>query len=164
MCEHAKSLQLCPILHDPMDCSPPASSVQGVLQARIVQWVAMRSSRRSSQHWDQTHVSLHFLPWETGSLPPEPPGKQIFIQSYQQNQSIYTYKLKSFGTLKFALDILTGVTYKDTHEHIGIYTCLHTHKYVYTITQQISNETHFSHFCFDEQFAVNILIHTCVRM
>ena len=37
---HAKSLQLCPTLHDPMDCSPPGSSVHGILQARIVEWVA----------------------------------------------------------------------------------------------------------------------------
>ena len=33
---------------DPMDCSPPGSSVHGILQARILEWVAMPSSRRSS--------------------------------------------------------------------------------------------------------------------
>ena len=45
---HAKSFQLCPTLYDPMDCSPPGSSVHGILQARILEWVAMPSSRRSS--------------------------------------------------------------------------------------------------------------------
>ena len=35
-CMHAKSLQLCPTLCDPMDCSPPGSSVHGFLQARIL--------------------------------------------------------------------------------------------------------------------------------
>ena len=35
----AKSLQLCPTICDPMDCSPPGSSVHGILQARILEWV-----------------------------------------------------------------------------------------------------------------------------
>ena len=34
----------CPTLCDPMDCSPPGSSVRGILQARILEWVAMPSS------------------------------------------------------------------------------------------------------------------------
>ena len=33
--------QSCPTLCDPMDCSPPGSSVQGILQARILEWVAI---------------------------------------------------------------------------------------------------------------------------
>ena len=41
----AKSLQLCPTLCDPMDCSPPVSSVHGILQARILKRVAILSSR-----------------------------------------------------------------------------------------------------------------------
>ena len=41
--------QLCPILCDPMDCSPPGSSVHGIHQARILEWVAMPFSRGSSQ-------------------------------------------------------------------------------------------------------------------
>ena len=40
-----KSLQSCPTLCDPMDCSPLGSSVHGVLQARILEWVAMPFSR-----------------------------------------------------------------------------------------------------------------------
>ena len=34
-------VQLCPTLHDPMDCSPPDSSVHGILQARVLEWVAI---------------------------------------------------------------------------------------------------------------------------
>ena len=37
--------QLCPILCDPMDCSPPGSSVHGVSQARILEWIAISFSR-----------------------------------------------------------------------------------------------------------------------
>ena len=40
-CMCAKSLQLCSTLCDPTDCSPPGSSVHGVLQARTLEWVAM---------------------------------------------------------------------------------------------------------------------------
>ena len=45
----AKSLQLCPTLCDPVDCTLPGSSVHGILQARTVEWVAMPSSRGSSR-------------------------------------------------------------------------------------------------------------------
>ena len=45
----AKSLQSCPTLCDPLDCSPPGASVHGIFQARILEWVAMPSSRGSSQ-------------------------------------------------------------------------------------------------------------------
>ena len=44
----AQSLQSCPILCDPMDYNPPSSSVHGILQARILEWVVMPSSRASS--------------------------------------------------------------------------------------------------------------------
>ena len=44
-CECAKLLQSYLILCDPMDCSPPGSSVHGILQARILEWAAMPSSR-----------------------------------------------------------------------------------------------------------------------
>ena len=40
--------QLCPPLSDPMDCSPPGSSVHGILQARVLEWVAIPFSRGSS--------------------------------------------------------------------------------------------------------------------
>ena len=49
--------QPCLTLCDPMDCSPPGSSVNGILQARILESVAMPSSRGSSQPRDQTRVS-----------------------------------------------------------------------------------------------------------
>ena len=42
---HAKSPQSCPALCDPMACNPPGSSVHGILQARILKWIAMPSSR-----------------------------------------------------------------------------------------------------------------------
>ena len=60
----AQSLQMCPTLSDPMDCSLPGSSVHGILQARILEWVAMPSSKGSSRPRDRTqvsHVSCRFF-------------------------------------------------------------------------------------------------------
>ena len=53
---HAKSLQLCPALFNPVDCRPPGSSVLGILQARILEWDPIPSSRGSSQSRDWTQV------------------------------------------------------------------------------------------------------------
>ena len=58
-CMHAKLLQLHPTLCNQMDYSLPGSSVHGVLQARIVEWGAIPSSRESSRPRDGTHVSCH---------------------------------------------------------------------------------------------------------
>ena len=49
--------QSCPTLCDPMDCSLPGSSVHGILQARILEWVAIPFSRGSSWPRDWTQVS-----------------------------------------------------------------------------------------------------------
>ena len=53
------SLQSCPTLCDPMNHSPLGSSVCGILQARVLEWVAMHRSRGSSQPRDQTLGLLH---------------------------------------------------------------------------------------------------------
>ena len=54
---HAELLQSCPTLCNAMDCSPPGSSVHGILQTGILEWVAILFSRESSQPRDQTWVS-----------------------------------------------------------------------------------------------------------
>ena len=77
-------VQLCPTLCDSMNCNLPGSSVRGILQARTLEWVAMPSSRESSQLWessqprDRTHISCyscigrwvlyHCSIWEAWSL------------------------------------------------------------------------------------------------
>ena len=68
---------LCLTLCDPVDCSPPSSSVHGILQARILKWIAISFSGRSSQPRDQTHISciscigrrilFHWASWEAQS-------------------------------------------------------------------------------------------------
>ena len=55
---HAHFLQSCPTLCHPMDDSLPDSSVLGILRARVLEWVAMPSSRGSSEPRDRTQVLL----------------------------------------------------------------------------------------------------------
>ena len=57
MCMRAETLQSCPTLCDSMDCSQSGSSVHGILQARILEWVAMLFSRESSRPRDWTRIS-----------------------------------------------------------------------------------------------------------
>ena len=56
-CMCAKSLQWCPTLCDPIEHGPAGSSVHGILQARVLEWVAMPSSRGSSRPRDRTCAS-----------------------------------------------------------------------------------------------------------
>ena len=64
-----KVAQSCQTLCDPMDCSLPGSSVHRILQARILEWVAVLFSRGSLQPTDGTQVSC-----TADSLPSEPLG------------------------------------------------------------------------------------------
>ena len=56
ICVCAKLLHSCPTFYHPMDCSPPGSSVHGIFQGRILEWVAMPFSRKSSLPRDWTWV------------------------------------------------------------------------------------------------------------
>ena len=66
-CMCAKSLQSCLTLCDSTDYSWPGSSVHGIFQSRILEWMAMPSSRGSSQPRDPIHISQHLLHWQIGS-------------------------------------------------------------------------------------------------
>ena len=57
MKKESEVAQSCPTLCDPLDCSPPGSSIHGIFQARILEWVAISFSRRSSQPRNWTQVS-----------------------------------------------------------------------------------------------------------
>ena len=77
VCLLDKLLQSCLTLWDPIDCSPPGSSVQGILHARLLEWVSKSSSRRSSWSRNRTHLSCvscigrqilyHWATWEAPS-------------------------------------------------------------------------------------------------
>ena len=77
----------------PVDCSPPGSSVHGILQARILGWVIMLSSRGSSWPRARSQVSC-FLDWHVGSLPFVPPGKPKGYKSFIRRWSVSGEKEK----------------------------------------------------------------------
>ena len=85
MCVRAKLLQSCLTLCNPMDCSLPCSSIHGILQARILEWVAMPSSRGSSQPRDWTHISGI----AGGFLTTEPSGEARLMYSSPIHNFIY---------------------------------------------------------------------------
>ena len=68
-CLHAKSFQSCPILYNSMDCNPQGSSVHGIFQARILEWVTIPFSGGFSQPKDRTwvfHIAGRFTVWDLG--------------------------------------------------------------------------------------------------
>ena len=91
VCLIPQCVQLC----NTMDCGLPSSSVHGILQARILEQVAIFTSRRSSPPTDWTHISYVSLHGQTGSLPLSHLGS-ISTESLKQNNHTHTKK-----TLKF---------------------------------------------------------------
>ena len=107
-CMPPKLLQSCLTLCDPMDGIPPASSVHGILQARILEWVAMPSSKGSAQPRDSTPVCL--LHCQANSLPWAPPEKPPFKVSIFL---IYRWAPRIFFKPKKPMHPLLPVTRKD---------------------------------------------------
>ena len=91
---HAKSLQSCPAISDPMDYTTPGTSVHGILQARILEWVAMPSSRDLPDPGVNSCL-LHLLHWQADSLPWVPPGKPHIYRD-KLYVCIYIYWNKHF--------------------------------------------------------------------
>ena len=81
--------QPCLILCDSTDCSLPASSVHGILQARILQWVAIAFSRVSSQPRDWTHVSCIAGGFFTIRATREAPLKTQLIPGFDWPQTFW---------------------------------------------------------------------------
>ena len=77
------AVQLYPTLCDPVDCSPSGSSVHGIVQARILEWIAIPFSRASSHRRDQTWVSCiagrFFTIWATMETLTKPSTAQKYI-------------------------------------------------------------------------------------
>ena len=75
---HCMCAQSHPTLCDLMDCSPPGSSVHGISQARILEWVAISSSRDLPKPGvEPVSPSPESPTWQAVSLPLVPPGKPL---------------------------------------------------------------------------------------
>ena len=105
LCVCIKSFQLCLTLCDPMDCSLPGSFVHGILQARILEWVAMPSSRGSSQPRSPT--------LQADSFPSEPPGKPVStgVGILSLLQGIFLTQESNWGLL-YCQQILYQLSYQ----------------------------------------------------
>ena len=93
--------QSCLTLCDSVDCSPPGSSVHGILQARILDWVAMSCSRGSSWPRDRTRASFAFLHWQADSLP---------LHCHPGSPFMHSSRLQSMGSLRVGHDWATSLS------------------------------------------------------
>ena len=127
-CLVAKS---CPTLCDPTDCSPPGSSIHGILQVRILEWVAISSSRGSSRPRDQTRVSC--ISCTVGRFcNAEPPGKPQISHGI-----IYIWNLKKRYKWTYFQNRYRGTDLENEHmvtggrvvgrDRLGVWDwCVHT--------------------------------------
>ena len=127
VCSDAQS---CPTLCDFMDYSPPGSSVHGIFQARLWEWVATFYSGKSFQPWDLIGrwFLYHWATWKASSihfsickfsLSPSPPrGTRDSAGRLQQLPKWYIhFAHKSFDTLPFSL----GPQFSYQNEEIGLW-------------------------------------------
>ena len=83
-------IQSCPTLHDPMDCSPPGSSVHGILQARVLEWVTIAFSNTPSR------FVIAFLPWSKHLLISWLQSLSTLILEHEKIKSEYAvYSIKN---------------------------------------------------------------------
>ena len=94
-------------LYNPMDCSPPGSSVHGTLQARILERVAMPSCRASSRPRDQAHIYMcaQICEQTLGISHLYNFKSFLFCQQKKESQSYYTVVLKSQPCFTFSLTL-----------------------------------------------------------
>ena len=85
----SKATQSCPTLGDPMDCSLQGSSVHGIFQARVLEWVAISFSRGSSKARDRTEVSCIANRWFTATR--LIPGIELRAQKYTHTYRVNIY-------------------------------------------------------------------------
>jgi len=92
-CVHAKLLQFCVTLCNPMDCSPPGSSVHGILQARTLEWVSISFSK--AWKWkvkvkSLSHVWLLATSWTAAYQAPPSMGfsrqEYLYTNMYLESQ------------------------------------------------------------------------------
>ena len=117
----SKVAQSCLTLCDPVDCSLPGSSIHGIFQARVLEWVAISFSRGSSPPRDWTWVSYivgrHFTLWATREVPsfslcsPIYPSLLFFV---------FMFFLKTLSSIveKLFIHIYINIYYRKTYEFL----------------------------------------------
>ena len=117
--------QSCPAICDPMDYSPPGSSVHGILKARVLEWASIPFSRGSSQ----PRVELGSPALQVDSLPSEPPGKnkkllregkQEISEGRETRNSIYLDYSSGYISVYICQTFIPILS-----ERENVYVCLH---------------------------------------
>ena len=96
-----KVAQSCPTLCNPMNCSPPGSSVHGILRARILEWEEGHALLQGI--FPIQGSNLHFLGllhWRVGSSPLAPPGKPQAFSLRMQFEMLHTKRWVELPPLK----------------------------------------------------------------
>ena len=103
--------QLCLTLCDPMDCSLPGSSVYGISQARILEWVSISFSRGSFWPRDQTQVSCSaggfFIIWATRKAKPVTKGQIVYDLTH----------MKSFSSVQSSCSVMSNSLWPHGLQH-----------------------------------------------
>ena len=115
--------QSCPTLCNLMDYSPPGSSIHGISQARILEWVTISFSRESSQLRDWTHVSCNadrFFtlepPWKPKNMFSLLKKKRQFIKVWLTYNNLYIFNV--YRLMSLELSLLWNYQRSLCHKHI----------------------------------------------
>ena len=118
VCVCAPSFRSCLKLWDPMDCSPQSSSVHGISQASILEWVAISFPRESFGPRDQTCIGRWILyRWATWETPNQNIYKSLYKVKYMPKKSLSTwlllgtkFRLNSGCPIKFECHLVQQIT------------------------------------------------------
>ena len=116
----------CLTLWDPMYCNIPGSSIPGIFQARVLEWVAISFSRGSSQPRDQTRFS-HIV------------GRCFTVWATREVNNGQTYYLSDWITVYYTW---RNILHRNIYIHIYISKYKHTHIYRYTCTHMCKHFTY----------------------
>ena len=117
----AKSLQSCLTLCDPMDGSPPVSSVHEILQANILEWVAMPPPGNLAD-WTISLMSLRSPALAVCSVSLVTPGKPWRIQNDYQKSRVKEVCHRMVQCMLILENVLFLKTHTHTHTHTQRYT------------------------------------------
>ena len=116
---------------DNMNHSPPGgSSVHGILQARMLEWVAISYSRGSSWPRDWTLCLFRLLHWQVGSLPVASPGKPILLICYTEK---FNQKKKVEARWVARTLISLKDSYKQAWQVFSVFLCCLLNRYEFLV-------------------------------
>ena len=108
-------VQSCPTLWNPVDCSPPGSSVHRIFQARILEWAAISLSRGSSRPRGRTQVSCvscfsrqilyHWATWEAPSWSGPDPNVSSYVPEFPSSFLRFRYHYLKNGDGPISLSL-----------------------------------------------------------